>query len=81
MKEEADAMMEVLKAELGEGVTMNHMKIIVSKLWDRSEKAKDYLGVNKSGYQVPSMWQAPDKNNTTAKPNVDVKQKWGSYAR
>lgn len=93
MKEEADAMMEVLKAELGEGVTMNHMKVIVSKLWDRSDQAKEFLGVNQqnSGYQIPSMWQSNSKQETTdiskqdspinVRGNVDVKQKWGSYAR
>lgn len=45
VKKEAKGLMEALKAELGEGVTMNHMKIIVSKLWDRSEAARQYLGV------------------------------------
>ena len=53
VKEEANGLMEALRAELGEGVTMNHMKIIVSKLWDRSEAARQYLGVQEQKQPQP----------------------------
>jgi hypothetical protein len=67
MKEIADAQLEVLKPILGEGVTMDHMKVVVSRLWDKSDPAKEWLGVKspETGWRVPQTWQSGSSGYTT----------------
>jgi acetyl/propionyl-CoA carboxylase alpha subunit len=77
VKDQADGLMASLKSELGEGVTMNHMKIIVSKLWDRSEAAKQYLGVQEQkqpqsfdlGSYARPEYKGPVRNSDTVTPS------------
>ena len=66
--EDAKNIMKLLKAEMGEGVTMSHMKVLVSKLWDTSPQAQQYLSrqqPQQQQTQIPQNWQSnarPDYN-------------------
>ena len=45
VREQAAGLMEAMKSDLGEGVTMQHMETIVQKLWDYSPDALQWLGI------------------------------------
>lgn len=94
MKESVDSRMKVLKSQFGEGVNMNHMKVIVSEYWDAVPNATQYLSRGQRKNELSEQEKSnvndylrgysarPNEyplNNATNTPPPATQEDWSQY--